>query len=52
MFVLLFPRVTATEVCYSEDVDKPIFQKRGDFIIAGIFNLGSLEEKFNKLVYI
>ena len=30
--------------CYSENVDQPIVEKPGDYMIAGIFNIGSLRE--------
>ena len=35
-------------VCYSESVEHPIAEKSGDYIIAGIFNVGELKEVTNK----
>ena len=33
--------------CYSKSVEEPIVDKPGDFIIAGIFNIGEIEETQN-----
>ena len=37
-------------LCYSRSVEDPIVEKPGDFIIAGVFNFGELEEIYNPYV--
>jgi hypothetical protein len=34
-------------VCFSKSLEEPIVEKSGDFIIAGIFNVGELREEAN-----
>ena len=44
---VLLGGVGAEVVCYSDNISTPIVEKSGDYVIAGVFNLGSLEERLN-----
>ena len=39
--------VVTGEVCYSDAINQPIIEKDGDYIIAGVFNAGTLVESIN-----
>ena len=44
LFFLLSTLRTVAASIYSADINQPIVEKTGDYVIAGVFNIGTLEE--------